>query len=236
MNKTRNKIFVGCLALLLVMVAGYALFSQNLTINGTAKAEGNFDIEIVRAEITSEKGSAGATATISNDGRALTITIPKLEYPGAYVGVSYDIENKGTVPAIFKNYSITGETNVIKSEFRFENYFYDKGAKQTENIRIYWYENKNITNEEKTTITLKTNFVQTEGKDAACKTLKETAYCLSLYEIENDETLPCAEGINDDFELIPSTNNYDFDHNGDLTNADSFIIEYHMGVINCPTN
>ena len=33
MNKTRNKIFVGCLALLLVMVAGYALFSQNLTIN-----------------------------------------------------------------------------------------------------------------------------------------------------------------------------------------------------------
>ena len=131
MDKTRNKIFVGCLALLLVMVAGYALFSQNLTINGTAKAQGDFDIEIVRAEITSEKGSAGATATISNDGRALTITVPKLEYPGAYVDVSYDIENKGTIPAIFKNYSITGETNVIKSEFTFENFFYDKGAKQT---------------------------------------------------------------------------------------------------------
>ena len=237
MDKTRNKIFVGCLALLLVMVAGYALFSQNLTINGTAKAQGNFDIEIVRAEITSEKGSAGATATISNDGRALTITIPKLEYPGAYVDVSYDIENKGTVPAIFKNYSITGETNVIKSEFRFENYFYDKGDKQTENIRIYWDKDKNITNEEKATITLKTNFVQTEGKDAACKTLKETANCIALYEIENDETLPCAEGINDDFELIPSTNNYDFDHNGDLTNADSFIIEFYLGKkINCPTN
>ena len=41
MDKTRNKIFVGCLALLLVMVAGYALFSQNLNITGTAKAEGN---------------------------------------------------------------------------------------------------------------------------------------------------------------------------------------------------
>ena len=44
MDKTRNKIFVGCLALLLVMVAGYALFSQNLTINGTAKAEGGFSV------------------------------------------------------------------------------------------------------------------------------------------------------------------------------------------------
>ena len=44
MDKTRNKIFVGCLALLLVMVAGYALFSQNLTINGTAKAQGGFSV------------------------------------------------------------------------------------------------------------------------------------------------------------------------------------------------
>ena len=46
MDKTRNKIFVGCLALLLVMVAGYALFSQNLTINGTAKAEGNSSLVV----------------------------------------------------------------------------------------------------------------------------------------------------------------------------------------------
>ena len=44
MDKTRNKIFVGCLALLLVMVAGYALFSQNLNITGTAKAQGGFSV------------------------------------------------------------------------------------------------------------------------------------------------------------------------------------------------
>ena len=51
MDKTRNKIFVGCLALLLVMVAGYALFSQNLNITGTAKAEGGFSVTA-----TCEKG------------------------------------------------------------------------------------------------------------------------------------------------------------------------------------
>ena len=44
MDKTRNKIFAGCLALLLVMVAGYALFSQNLNVTGTAKAEGGFSV------------------------------------------------------------------------------------------------------------------------------------------------------------------------------------------------
>ena len=236
MDKTRNKIFVGCLALLLVMVAGYALFSQNLNITGTAKAQGDFDIEIVRAEITGEKGSAGATATISNDGRALTITIPKLEYPGAYVDVSYDIENKGTVQAIFKNYSITGETNVIKSEFRFENYFYDKGAKQTENIRIYWDKDKNITNEEKATITLKTNFVQTEGKDAACKTLKETGECLIDYDSTYDDSLKCAKEMSDYLNGIPGSNNYDFDHDGNITSSDGTNIFDYLNKINCPTN
>ena len=43
MNK-KNKILVGCLALLLVLSVGYALFSETITINGTATAKGNFDI------------------------------------------------------------------------------------------------------------------------------------------------------------------------------------------------
>ncbi len=49
MNKQR-KIIVGVLALAITMIIGYALFSENLTINGTAKAEGSFDIT---AECTS---------------------------------------------------------------------------------------------------------------------------------------------------------------------------------------
>ena len=44
MEKRKNKILVGCLALLLVMAVGYALFSENITINGTATAKGDFDI------------------------------------------------------------------------------------------------------------------------------------------------------------------------------------------------
>ena len=62
MDKTRNKIFVGCLALLLVMVAGYALFSQNLTINGTAKAQGDFDIEIVEKHHNQKLDAPSGTA------------------------------------------------------------------------------------------------------------------------------------------------------------------------------
>ena len=60
MDKTRNKIFVGCLALLLVMVAGYALFSQNLTINGIAKAQGDFSVTMTCTPGLTNKGFLNA--------------------------------------------------------------------------------------------------------------------------------------------------------------------------------
>ena len=44
MNR-KNKILVGCLALLLALSVGYALFSETITINGTATAKGDFDIK-----------------------------------------------------------------------------------------------------------------------------------------------------------------------------------------------
>ena len=46
MDKRKNKKLIGCLALLLVMAVGYALFSENITINGTATAKGDFDISL----------------------------------------------------------------------------------------------------------------------------------------------------------------------------------------------
>ena len=177
MDKTRNKIFVGCLALLLVMVAGYALFSQNLTINGTAKAEGKFNIEFTQASISAEKGSTGATATISDNGKILTITVPKLEYPGAYVKVSYTVKNTGTIDAIFNSNKLTGTTNKIKAEYDdVSNLFYlasNTGAEGS--IRIYWDSSVNLSNEESTTIKYEINYNQINDKDAACTALKEKA-------------------------------------------------------------
>ena len=44
MLSKNNKILIGCLALLLVMSVGYALFSDTITVTGTATAKGNFDV------------------------------------------------------------------------------------------------------------------------------------------------------------------------------------------------
>ena len=228
MDKTRNKIFVGCLALLLVMVAGYALFSQNLTINGTAKAQGDFDIEIVRAEITSEKGSAGSTATISDNGKILIITIPKLEYPGAYVDVSYTVKNTGTIDAIFNTHKITGTTNKIKAEYYdVSDMLYlasNTGAEGS--IRIYWDDSVNLSNEESTTIKYEINYNQINDKDTACTSLKEKAKIIE----------ECASFIRDGYECEDLSKN---DVNGDglIDGSDSSTMEnYVYNVINCPTN
>ena len=109
MDKTRNKIFVGCLALLLVMVAGYALFSQNLTINGTAKAQGEFslsmtctpgildEIKIYDADYGSQSGYSNDSCSVEND----TVTFhADLAYPTARRYFTVKVVNTGSVTAV----------------------------------------------------------------------------------------------------------------------------------------
>ena len=120
MDKTRNKIFVGCLALLLVMVAGYALFSQNLTINGTAKAQGDFSVTPtcqpgiddkikpimnnlvatgqIDAEIFDENGYYDDSCTVKGD--IVTYNV-KFKYPGAIRYFTLKLKNQGNIDAIY---------------------------------------------------------------------------------------------------------------------------------------
>ena len=109
MDKTRNKIFVGCLALLLVMVAGYALFSQNLTINGTAKAQGEFSLTTtctpgILDEIKNYDADYGSQSGYSNDSCSAendTVTFhADLAYPTARRYFTVKVVNTGTVTAV----------------------------------------------------------------------------------------------------------------------------------------
>ena len=120
MDKTRNKIFVGCLALLLVMVAGYALFSQNLTINGTAKAQGDFSVTAtcqpgydskikpiidnlvatgqMGAEFLGENGYYDDSCTVKGD---VVTYSTKFKYPGAFRWFTLKVKNTGNMDAIY---------------------------------------------------------------------------------------------------------------------------------------
>lgn len=222
MTKKRN-IVIGVVALLLVVSVGYALFSDTLNINGSAKAQGDFKMEILNASITSEVGSSGAIANVINDGKALEINVPRLEYPGAYVEVTYKIKNSGTIPAIFDNYNISGETDRIKTSFSFKNYFYDVNDERNETIRIYWDENNNTETEENTTIVLNLNFLQANDKEDACVKLNERADWIANCEITYEDN--CYEHLE-----------YDFDHDGVVGITDSMFINDETVKMQCPSN
>ena len=107
----QNKIVVGIVALVLALTVGYALFSQSLNIGGTASADGTFELVFDSIGTIVEKGSTGAEATNSQDKKTLTITVPNLEYPGAYVQVPVVIKNTGTVDAKLLGITTEGLSN-----------------------------------------------------------------------------------------------------------------------------
>ena len=95
----QNKVIVGVLSLFLILIVGYAIFSESINVGGTASASGEFNIIFNSVGTIKEAGSSGATAEISGNKKSLTVNVPKLEYPSAYVEVPVVIKNMGSVTA-----------------------------------------------------------------------------------------------------------------------------------------
>lgn len=111
--KKQNILIIGAIAIVLALAVGYALFSDTLTIGGTAKASGDFDVEFTTLGTPtcvgySKECTAANLATISNDKNTLTITVNKLSFPGAYVEIPVTITNVGSIPAVLKSIDETG--------------------------------------------------------------------------------------------------------------------------------
>ena len=104
--KKQSIAIIGVIAFVLAVVVGYALFSDNLTVSGSATATGVG--EITKVGYTAV--DATEIAKISEDKNTLTVTVNKLDYPGAYVTIPVTITNKGSVSAKLKNINETGLT------------------------------------------------------------------------------------------------------------------------------
>ena len=119
-NKNTIYIMVG-IAFILILSIGFALFSESLTISGTAVASGNFDIiygcytdgsefnAVMNAagfsnEIAGQKGYANVTCTPNPDDTSATgITYSvSLNYPGAYKYFVGKMYNAGTIDAVIQ--------------------------------------------------------------------------------------------------------------------------------------
>ena len=106
----KNKLLIGCLTLLLVLSVGYALFSETITINGTATAKGSFDItttctpgysdellKIIEEPYDKEGGFENSICYV--DGNKVMMTTDLL-YPKAARSCTVKMTNTGTIPAL----------------------------------------------------------------------------------------------------------------------------------------
>ena len=107
-SRKRNALVLALIVLLLATAVGYALFASNLTITGTAAADGLWDVHFENAAVSPTK--AGNTAVISNSATGtddvLTVNVT-LSYPTDSSTVTVDVVNAGTADAILTGITIT---------------------------------------------------------------------------------------------------------------------------------
>lgn len=115
-TKSRGYLVAVLVLFLLALAAGYAAFSDTLTITGTANANGTFDVSFESCTASKKVGVASAEGVLSNENDTLTITVEDLGYPGAGAQFDVVIKNNGSVPAVIKSVTaegITGSDNII---------------------------------------------------------------------------------------------------------------------------
>ena len=115
----KKRIIIGILALLVVMTMGYALFSETVTIGGTAKGEGNLSVIFNDIDMSAIELSAGAKVNkiaLTNNKKTLDIDI-SFDYPSSIIMVPITIKNNGTIDAYVKNINIKGIDNRDKIDW-----------------------------------------------------------------------------------------------------------------------
>ena len=111
----KSNIVIVLVVLLLALAVGYAAFSTELNITGTATTKsGNWDVKFTAASITptavngkfdenDEKSSIGFTST--------DVTVNAvLQAPGDGANVTATITNAGKLDAVLKSFNVTGMT------------------------------------------------------------------------------------------------------------------------------
>ena len=101
-SQQRNYLIIGLCAIVVLMVVGYAAFSQQLQINGTSNITSNWDVEITGITLFDSDGATDAPNTPTYDNtNGLTATFhTKFTSPGDYATYKIKVENKGSLNAV----------------------------------------------------------------------------------------------------------------------------------------
>ncbi|HZJ76874.1 MAG TPA: hypothetical protein VFC70_04110 [Oscillospiraceae bacterium] len=110
MKKTRFLALILAVVLML-MGAGYAFWTENLKIDATVKT-GKLDFKFSDAKILSKSKHIEANISVKNmddeKGNMLKLRFEDV-YPGAEAEISFNMENKGTIPLKVEGFKFSGD-------------------------------------------------------------------------------------------------------------------------------
>ena len=211
-TRQKQRIVIGTLcAVIIGLVVGYAVLSQQLTINGTGGIASDFNILFTDIGEGTMNGATTINKQIT-DSTTATFTID-LSKPGASGEYLITVENRGTIDAMVESISGIDEANqAAPTDITFsisDIAVNDKlPAKESKvfKVKVDWSSaSTSIPNTNKD-LTLKINFVQ----DASSTPTPETA---TEYLINNK--------LSSDINMSPTNGLFAIDNTGELTTSDS---------------
>lgn len=140
MNKI-SKIIIIFIVSIIVLMIGYALFSENIKIIGSATASGGLELEFTDIIVDGGDDGEGTDyedVNVVTEGNKLTVT-GKLLKPNAQFAVMGNIKNIGTVDAKFVDITPNPSFNITACDF--DNFNLDVDC---EKVRMYKDENTGI--------------------------------------------------------------------------------------------
>ena len=107
----KSSIIMVLLAVVFVMAIGYATFSQQLTINGTASIDSSWDVHIedIAVNGTTLDGN-NVSATVGDDKLSASFQA-ELVSPGSSVTYDVTVKNGGTLNAKLESITFTDDNN-----------------------------------------------------------------------------------------------------------------------------
>ena len=111
----KNKFLIFAIIIVATASAAYAAFAQNLIVNGTGTATGNWAVQITGITLATSTGATNHNAvapTVAGDGLSATFNVD-LAYPGATAGYDVTIKNNGNIPAKLSTLTDLTTTNNV---------------------------------------------------------------------------------------------------------------------------
>ena len=114
--RTKNKIVIIMCCLIFVMVIGYAAFSTNLNINGTANIASTWKVEFTNIEEVSKSSGVTVNTAPTASGTMATFDVA-FTSPGDSIEYDITIKNNGTLDAVIDSIKTTNTgSDAIKFE------------------------------------------------------------------------------------------------------------------------